>query len=151
MSLLDKICQALIKMIRKKTEQVLLWSNASPTSDFNAQTITLPELKNYPMYAVVYYPIRGEDSRDVAFGIPGYACYLKVVTKDSIGRRFISRSLNGKTKLAFGQGRYANTDGGAYEIPIEIYGIKFSGGAPLKAYFQCFQEFARRCCICLAY
>ena len=128
LSMLDKILQAILKMLKKKDERVLLWKNASPTSDFNVQTITLPDLKNYPMYEVVYYPIRGEDSRDIAFGIPGYACYLKVVTAQATGRRFISRSLDDKTKLAFGQGRYANTDGGAYEIPIEIYGIKFSGG-----------------------
>ena len=136
LSMLDKILQAILKMLKKKDERVLLWKNASPTSDFNAQTITLPDLKNYPMYEVVYYPIRGEDSRDIAFGIPGYACYLKVVTAQATGRRFISRSLDDKTKLAFGQGRYANTDGGAYEIPIEIYGIKFSGGGKLVSIFR---------------
>lgn len=131
LSMLDKALQAILKLLKKKDERVLLWKNASPTSEFNAQTITVPDLKNYPMYEVVYYPIRGEDSRDVAFGIPGYACYLKVVTAQATGRRFISRSLDDKTKLAFGQGRYSNTDSGAYEIPIEIYGIKFSGGGKL--------------------
>ena len=44
MSLLDKICQALIKMIRKKPEYVKLWSNASPTSTFNQQTLSLEGL-----------------------------------------------------------------------------------------------------------
>lgn len=136
LSVLDKALQAILKLLKKKDERVLLWKNASPTSEFNAQTITIPELKNYPMYEVVYYPIRGEDSRDIAFGIPGYACYLKVVTAQATGRRFISRSLDDKTKLAFGQGRYANTDGGAYEIPIEIYGIKFSGGGKLVSIFR---------------
>lgn len=41
LSMLDKILQAILKMLAKKDERVLLWKNASPTSDFNAQTITL--------------------------------------------------------------------------------------------------------------
>lgn len=137
LSLLDKVLQAILKMLKKKDEPVLLWKNASPTSDFNEQTITLHDLKNYTRYEIVYYPIRGENSRDVAFGVPGYACYLKVITKDSTGRRFISQSLDDKTKLPFGQGRYGGTDGGAYEIPIEIYGIKSSGrGGKLVSLFR---------------
>ena len=103
---------------------VKLWENASPTSDFNAQTITAPGLSNYPLGAVLYYPIRGENSRALAFFVPGYAGYLTVVTASTYGRRFISVSSD-KDKVPFGQGRYNGTDGSAYEIPIEIYGFDF--------------------------
>lgn len=41
MSLLDKICQALIKMIRRREKRVLVWTNASPTSKFTKQTLTV--------------------------------------------------------------------------------------------------------------
>ena len=101
---------------------VKLWENASPTSDFNAQTITVTGLSNYPLGAVLFYPIRGENSRALAFFVPGYAGYLIVVTASAYGRRFISVSTD-KDKVPFGQGRYNGTDGGAYEIPLEIYGV----------------------------
>ena len=41
MGLLDKICRALIKMIRKKDSTKLVWKNASPTSVFVKQSITI--------------------------------------------------------------------------------------------------------------
>ncbi len=44
MSLFDKICRALIKMIRKKPEYKKLWQNASPTSTFNPQALSLDGL-----------------------------------------------------------------------------------------------------------
>ena len=44
MSLLDKICQAFIKMIRKKPEYKKVWQNASPTSTFNPQVLSLDGL-----------------------------------------------------------------------------------------------------------
>lgn len=103
---------------------VKMWENASPTSDFNAQTVAVPGLSKYLLGAVLYYPIRGEDSRALAFFVPGYAGYLTVVTASTYGRRFISRSTD-KDKVTFGQGRYNGTDGGAYEIPLEIYGFDF--------------------------
>lgn len=52
MSLLDKICQSLIKMIRKKGERVLLWENASPTSEMAAQTIAI-NWKDYDSLCIV--------------------------------------------------------------------------------------------------
>lgn len=44
MNLFDKICRALIKMIRKKPEYKKLWQNASPTSTFNPQALSLDGL-----------------------------------------------------------------------------------------------------------
>ena len=41
LSILDKVLQAILKMLKKKSEWVLVWSNASPTSAFKAQNITL--------------------------------------------------------------------------------------------------------------
>lgn len=41
MSLLDKICQALVAMIRKKDSTTHMWTNASPSSGFGAQTIKM--------------------------------------------------------------------------------------------------------------
>ena len=41
MSLLDKICQALLKILKKKDERVLLWENASPTSAYVKQKVAL--------------------------------------------------------------------------------------------------------------
>ena len=40
-SILDKALQAILKMLQKKDERVLLWSNASPTSAYAKQKVAL--------------------------------------------------------------------------------------------------------------
>lgn len=41
MGLLDKICQALIRIIRRREKWVLVWENASPTSNFPKQFLPI--------------------------------------------------------------------------------------------------------------
>lgn len=52
MSLLDKALQAILKMLKKKDEWVLIWQNASPTSTFAPQTINL-DLSSYDEVRIV--------------------------------------------------------------------------------------------------
>ena len=127
MSLLDKICQALITMIRKKPEYTKLWSNASPTSTFNAQTITVTGLSSYPYYGILVNNT-GEFTAKKGQGV-----VVSGNDANSFWRRNVSVSgnkltISGVKGLIYTSGSHSDRTDGTLLIPVEVYGIKKLGG-----------------------
>lgn len=146
MSLLDKICQALIKMIRKKAEHKKLWQNASTGSAFPAQTVPL-DLNDYD-YVKIRCRSSGVFRADILCPI-GETTTLGVPS-NTFDHRDVTVS---KTGLQFKTGFYYSTYAGTTKssdstcTPEIIVGIKDSGGV-----LRNLLSFARGCCICcLAY
>ena len=127
MSLLDKICQALIKMIRKKPEYKKLWSNASPTSTFKGQTITVTGLSSYPYYGILV------NNTGEFIAQKGKSVTLSGNDVNSFWRRNVSVSSNKLTfsdvkGLIYTAGTHSDRTDGTLLVPVEIYGIKKWGG-----------------------
>ena len=107
----------------------LLWENASPTSTFAAQTVTVSELVNYDMYEIVFV-CRVSDylQQKTVRAKVGCPCILDFVWGSD--RRMIHRSVsysNGSLSFATssnGSVTQSNTTNNNYCVPVEIYGIK---------------------------
>lgn len=103
---------------------VLLWTNASPTSDFIEQTITLPtgykafivEQKSHATHSlavtVTFY---------VPFGFTGQL--ISQTTHVFNSREYVSVSESG---IEFGSGYHASTADNTYGIPLRIWGVNFT-------------------------
>lgn len=127
MSLLDKICQALIKMIRKKAEHKKLWQNASTSSAFPAQTVPL-DLSDYD-YVKIRCRSSGVFRADVlcpigettTLGVPSNTLDHRDVAVNKTGAQF---------KTGFYYSTYAGTTKSSDSTctPEIIVGIKDSGG-----------------------
>lgn len=115
----------------KADAPVLLWTNASPTSEFASQTISL-DLSSYSVVEIEFKysstanpkcieKIRkGESSRAaIVAGASTSGAYISVVN------RTVNVTTNG---VAFGNGTFANlsgySEGAVYMVPTKIYGIK---------------------------
>ena len=117
-----------------------LWTNASPTSNFAAQTLdssdSIPNLSNYEYVLVRYlYSTDYQSDDQIAVFKVGRAGYLTFtgVASTSSGNIFLSqRTISvGSDSVAFGAPVYKNysstanaTANNKYCIPIEIIGIK---------------------------
>lgn len=146
MSLLDKICQALIKMIRKKTEYKKLWSNASSTSAFGGQTLTVTGISNYPYYGILV------NNTGEFIAPKGKSVVLSGNDANSFWRRNVSVSgdkltISAVKGLIYTAGTHSDRTDGTLLVPVEIYGIKKLG----RVLRNLLQSFAGRCCVCLAY
>lgn len=103
-----------------------LWVNASPTSTFGEQTISL-NLSGYE-YVLVRY-LRAdyyEDSDQISIVKVGRRADLIFIASDGFSKRSISL---GETSVEFGSGSYIKYQGSSYNgayycIPVEIIGIK---------------------------
>ena len=103
----------------------LLWTNASPTSGFNAQTITISGMSNYSKIVIFSHMTNNQDHGSVQHLV------LKKDT-DSVGtmigqydlkaslRRF---TLSGND-LIVGNGSYSGGTDNVILLPYRIYGIK---------------------------
>lgn len=107
----------------------LLWENASPTSEFAAQNVSI-DLSQYSCIGILCYKITE----------PLILMGLQIFTKTTIGARiginegakFVQRTIETITNdgVEFGQGAIYNTyagsasGGNGYVIPYRIYGIK---------------------------
>ena len=127
MGLLDKICQTLIKMIRKKDSTTHVWSNASPSSNFGAQTLTLD--------------LSDADFVDMDIDIAGNG--RGRVQRFKIGEKGMITSNNDNTAytnycytrllevtttgITFGDGYFNNTKTNVYAKPKTIWKIKLGG------------------------
>lgn len=145
MSLLDKICQALIKMIRKKDSTKLVWKNASPTSTFGAQTLTL-DLSNAEFVDIDIDFVGYERCRVQRFKVgerglvtsnndnPNYTdlCYTRLIDVKTTG-------------IVFEDAYFASTKNNNYVKPRSIWKIKLGG------VLRNLLSFARGCFVCLAY
>lgn len=102
------------------SEWVLLWENASPTSAFAAQTITVSELTNYDF--ILYF---FRDAVGIGFNvgispvIVGYGAYVSNGTGSNTLRRYSRIDSTNSMYISDASGN-ANTS----LIPIYLYGIK---------------------------
>ena len=102
-----------------------LWENASSTSNFAAQTISL-DLSKYQMVAIAYRYNTTDDYRKIYFGNVGSAMALDVVsTSGYLGWRSATVSTTG---ISFSTATFNKNEGVVgYVIPVAIYGIKGVG------------------------
>ena len=146
LSILDKALQAILKILKKKDERVLIWSNASPASTYGEQEISVDTTKFREVKVLAqFYPAGGTDNVQYAdvveLTIPvGYAGDIKMFSHTYgsnteavyVWTRFVKVLTN---KITFDQcwvrltnhATYASTLN-AYLVPLKIYGIKSSGG-----------------------
>lgn len=118
----------------------LLWENASPTSNFAIQTISM-DLSEYD--AIMLLTRRSTSVHDIGFGISvlghrGFAQNLAVYTDVSAGVLICGREFTPSASgILIGGGAYkfsniamtaCNFDD-SYAIPYRIYGIKMGGGS----------------------
>ena len=126
MSLLDKICQALIKMIRKKDSTKLVWENASPTSAFAKQSVPINADAN-DLITIVHEG----GSTSAKPGKGGHLFYDEYTTGWVIQHRTVSVSTNTVSfETAYTHKGYAEGDTVANNkcVPLAIYITKLGGG-----------------------
>lgn len=143
MSLLDKICQALIKMIRKKDSTKLVWENASPTSAFAKQSVPINADAN-DLITIVHEG----GSTSAKPGKGGHLFYDEYTTGWVIQHRTVSVSTNTVSfETAYTHKGYAEGDTVANNkcVPLAIYITKLGG------VLRNLLSFARGCFVCLAY
>lgn len=146
LSLLDKALQAILKILKKKDERELLWSNASPASTYGEQEISADTTKFREVKVLAqFYPAGGTDNVQYAdvveLTIPvGYAGDIKMFSHTYgdntesvyVWTRFVKVFAN---KIRFencwiritSHATYSSTQN-MYLIPLKIYGVKSSGG-----------------------
>lgn len=136
-SIIDKALQAILKMLGKKDERVLLWENASPTSSFAAQSIDI-DGAGYDWCCVTAYVSGNLTTVEVPMATNGA---LRDFTHDTgtqaeslyLWTRHFSVTT---TKVTFEKAWLRLTNNASYSksdsqdklIPQRIYGIKSSGG-----------------------
>ena len=161
MSLLDKICQAFINMIRRREKRVLVWENASPTSSFTKQSLNIDFSDLTPgrdMVAIEAAINNAADSGTATFigtfinGKRGLRLSFNYGSSSRIFGYYRSVAFTSNKKLTINNGYTASTTQDTQDdekcIPLRIF--KIFGGAQVKAYFRSVQKFTGRCCACLA-
>lgn len=131
LNLLDKALQAILKMLQKKDERVLLWENASPSSAFAPQTLTIANLSSYQWYEILYRFHTTGDMTLTESAEVGTGTVMNMCDMGSIYRRIVTYQANGLT-ISSAEGTkisgVINIADNKYLIPAKIYGIKSSGG-----------------------
>lgn len=100
----------------------LLWTNPSPSANFNAQTISL-DLSSYQAVMVVpkFAPSSGSMRKPVV-------CLKGMTTscfEPNGGTNYLTRNVTvSGTGVEFAQGNYNGSANNGYWIPVYIYGIK---------------------------
>lgn len=137
LSLLDKALQAILKILKKKDERVLLWSNASPTSTYAKQKVALPLnagdtvriesclFNNYTRRRTIQDFTVGQDG--YLFQALSYIVW-RTVFIDTSGVQFD----NGQNTYVFNSTNMDNTAC----IPTRIWLVKSSGGGKLVSLFR---------------
>ena len=107
----------------------LLWTNASPSSAFAAQTISL-DLSGYDAVLIEFYAVRTRQYLRTAVGLKGVQSYLESSLGGYVGLRGFTPSDSG---VAFAAGEYVAYFGQSGNFidawadactPVRIYGIK---------------------------
>lgn len=119
MSTLDKALQALLQMAHWD----LLWTNATPTSTFPVQTLIVPNISQYDLYAVFYSLDTEETLLSSTIGQVGHGTYMLSITGTGYGRRAIATQSG--DSVYFQGGRLNNANDNKYQIPWYIYGFNF--------------------------
>lgn len=136
LSILDKALQAILKMLKKKDERVLLWSNASPNSKFVAQTVPVQasgcdaiEIIGTGLGQSESYGKGFKNVKSILVGAGGnsvefyWDMRMFTFTADNTVVFTAARQTGWS-----GQSHTNETNNGA-SVPLKIYGIKSSGGA----------------------
>ena len=105
-------------------ELQLLWENASPTSNFAAQTVSL-DLSPYKLVLINFKWATDDDARH--FGIVKVG--EKLSTCNIYNNRIVREATTSSTGISFAgglQGSYSSniSSNNKYAIPTEIYGLK---------------------------
>lgn len=130
-SIIDKALQAILKMLQKKDERVLLWENASPNSAFAPQTLNVTNLSSYQNYMILYRFHTTLDMNLTESAEVGAGTIMNMCDAGSIYRRNVTYQANGLTISGISGTRVsgaADITDNKYLIPAKIYGIKSSGG-----------------------
>ena len=130
-SIIDKALQAILKMLQKKDERVLLWENASPNSAFAPQTLTIANLSSYQEYAILYRFHTTLDMNLTESAEVGAGTIMNMCDAGSIYRRNVTYEASGLTISGVDGVKISgavNVTDNRYLIPAKIYGIKSSGG-----------------------
>ena len=130
-SIIDKALQAILKMLQKKDERVLLWENASPNSAFAPQTLTIANLPGYQRYTILYRFHTTLDMNLTESAEVGAGTIMNMCDAGSIYRRNVTYQANGLTISGVDGTKISGAVGvtdNKYLIPAKIYCIKSSGG-----------------------
>ena len=130
-SIIDKALQAILKMLQKKDERVLLWENASPNSAFAPQTLTVTNLSSYQNYMILYRFHTTLDMNLTESAEVGAGTIMNMCDAGSIYRRNVTYQANGLTISGISGTRVsgaADITDNKYLIHVKIYGIKFLSG-----------------------
>ena len=132
-----------LKTVAPKVGKTLLWTNPSPTANFNAQTVTLAKDANqYDMLMVESRYGATEDSIFSSFLEPTVTTRQTVMSARYVVNATTTivlrdATING-TQITFTTGRYivpnGMGEGTQYAIPLKIYGINFSGSPSTPEY-----------------
>lgn len=132
LSLLDKICQAILNILKKKTEIEKVWSNASPTSTFQPQKITITDddydaIDMVFLFSTNYAQIVGT----MRIRLNTTRRHILNATWGSNATRGITPSKNNgkiildiETGNNYAVGSTGSANNNAYAIPFEAYGVK---------------------------
>lgn len=104
----------------------LLWENASPTSSFSPQTISM-DLSGYDMAAIETYYSTEYNFLLSAFGRIEGKDILTIMAsgrENKVGTRGVTVS---ETGFVFSYARYGGAENNTYCVPVRIYGIKGVG------------------------
>lgn len=128
---IDKSVQNLIKMTNAKVTITKLWENASPSSAFAPQTLTIANLSSYQSYMILYRFHTTLDMNLTESAEVGAGTIMNMCDAGSIYRRNVTYQANGLTISGISGTRVsgaADITDNKYLIPAKIYGIKSSGG-----------------------
>lgn len=144
-SIIDKALQAILKMLKKKDERVLLWENASPEVAMVAQTISLSK-EDYP-YIMIEYRRYSKTQTYATVVVPNGRNNTLYNISDGMGADKLlicgrQYDFTG-TNLALGAGGYKHVDAptrfvadNLRQVPQKIYGLK-SGGKLANGIRKC--------------
>lgn len=105
-------------------DPVLLWTNASPTSNFNAQTLSLSG-QQYSAYVIEIQSTTNNSNMLVKTYLPfGFTGRVYASTVAAFFNRDITSVSS--TGITFGYGYQGNASGNDYGIPTRIWGVKFT-------------------------
>lgn len=104
-----------------------IWENASPTSAFTAQTLTINTLSNYDWYVIIYKFYITLDYVLMGFGVVGNGTIINMADAGSVYRRNVEYSTNNLMVSGVNGTRIssaADISDNKYLIPLTIYGVK---------------------------
>ena len=134
-SIIDKALQAILKMLQKKDERVLLWENASPNSAFAPQTLTITNLSSYQSYMILYRFHTTLDMNLTESAEVGAGTIMNMCDAGSIYRRNVTYQANGLTISDVSGTKVsgaADIADNKYLVPAKIYG----GGTRLTRFIK---------------